>query len=140
MVDATGVDTRTVVEWFDLGGSLPLADNTPAEELVAAARSVQGLRELAERMGVPAGAPAPTLASAIDFVLDKLRTQARAHVLLFSSDLTLPYATLIDYYGLRFQLEFNFRDANQYWGLEDFMNVTATGVTISACARRARSR
>jgi hypothetical protein len=30
---------------------------------------------------------------------------------------------------LRFQIEFNFRDAKQYWGLEDFMNVTPTGVT-----------
>jgi putative transposase len=61
-----------------------------------------------------------------------LRTQARAHVLLFSSDLTLAYASLADYYRLRFQLEFNFRDAKQYWGLEDFMNVTPTGVTNAA--------
>jgi DDE superfamily endonuclease len=61
-----------------------------------------------------------------------LRTQARAHVILFSSDLDLAYAPLIDYYGLRFQIEFNFRDAKQYWGLEDFMNVTPTGVTNAA--------
>ena len=38
----------------------------------------------------------------------------------------------MDYYGLRFQIEFNFRDAKQYWGLEDFMNVTPTGVTKAA--------
>jgi putative transposase len=61
-----------------------------------------------------------------------LRTQARAHVVLFSSALDLAYAPLIDYYGLRFQIEFNFRDAKQYWGLEDFMNVTPTGVTNAA--------
>jgi len=61
-----------------------------------------------------------------------LRTQARAHVVLFSSDLTLAYAPLVDYYSLRFQIEFNFRDAKQYWGLEDFMNVTPTGVTNAA--------
>ena len=61
-----------------------------------------------------------------------LRTQARAHVVLFSSDLTLAYTVLVDYYGLRFQIEFNFRDAKQYWGLEDFMNVTPTGVTNAA--------
>ncbi|MDQ5853376.1 MAG: transposase [Chloroflexota bacterium] len=59
-------------------------------------------------------------------------TQKRAHVILFSSDLTLSYATLIDYYGLRFQIEFTFRDAKQYWGLDDFMSVTATGVTNAA--------
>jgi DDE superfamily endonuclease len=61
-----------------------------------------------------------------------LRTQARAHVVLFSSDLALAYRPLVDYYGLRFQIEFNFRDAKQYWGLEDFMNVTPTGVTNAA--------
>ena len=61
-----------------------------------------------------------------------LRTQARAHVVLFSSDLELAYTLLIDYYGLRFQIEFNFRDAKQYWGLEDFMNTTSTGVTNAA--------
>ena len=61
-----------------------------------------------------------------------LHTQARAHVLLFSSDLELAYTPLVDYYSLRFQIEFNFRDAKQYWGLEDFMNVTPTGVTNAA--------
>ena len=61
-----------------------------------------------------------------------LHTQARAHVVLCSSDLALAYAPLVDYYGLRFQIEFNFRDAKQYWGLEDFMNVTPTGVTNAA--------
>ncbi len=65
-------------------------------------------------------------------VKTNLRTQARAHVVLFSSDLALAYALLVDYYGLRFQIEFNFRDAKQYWGLEDFMNVTPTGVTNAA--------
>jgi len=61
-----------------------------------------------------------------------LRTQARAHVLLFSSDLELADTSLVDYESLRFQIEFNFRDAKQYWGLEDFMNVTPTGVTNAA--------
>jgi hypothetical protein len=61
-----------------------------------------------------------------------LRTQAQAHVILFSSDLELTYAQLVDYYSLRFQIEFNFRDAKQYWGLEDFMNVTPRGVTNAA--------
>jgi putative transposase len=61
-----------------------------------------------------------------------LQTQARAHVILFSSDLELASAPLVDYYGWRFQIEFNFREAKQYWGLEDFMNVTPTGVTNAA--------
>ena len=65
-------------------------------------------------------------------VKTNLRTQARAHVILFSSDLTLAAALLVDYYSLRFQIEFNFREAKQYWGLEDFMNITPTGVSNAA--------
>jgi len=61
-----------------------------------------------------------------------LRTQAHAHAILFSSDLALAYAQLVDYYSLRFHIEFNFRDAKQYWGLEDFMHVTPIGVTNAA--------
>jgi len=30
---------------------------------------------------------------------------------------------------LRFQIEFNFRDAKQYWGLEDFMSVKEVPLT-----------
>ena len=61
-----------------------------------------------------------------------LRTQAQAHVILFSSDLALPYAPLVDDYRLRCQIACTFRDAKQYWGLEDFMHVTPTGVTNAA--------
>jgi putative transposase len=61
-----------------------------------------------------------------------LETKAWAHVILFSSDLELPYDKLIDFYSLRFQIEFNFRDAKQFWGLEDFMNVNQTAVTNAA--------
>ena len=46
-------------------------------------------------------------------VKTNLKTQARAHVVLCSSDL-------------------NFRDAKQYWGLEDFMNVQPTAVNNAA--------
>ena len=61
-----------------------------------------------------------------------LATGAWANVILFSSDLELPYNQMIDYYSLRFQIEFNFRDAKQFWGLEDFMNVMPTAVTNAA--------
>jgi putative transposase len=65
-------------------------------------------------------------------VKTNLKTQAQAHVLLFSSDLGLACDKLVEYYGLRFQIEFTFRDAKQYWGMEDFMTVTATGVRNAA--------
>jgi len=72
-----GVDTRTVVEWFDLGGSLPLADTSAADEVIAQTRGVQGLRQLAEKSGLPPGAPAPLVAAAIDFVLEGLYAQKK---------------------------------------------------------------
>ena len=62
----------------------------------------------------------------------QLLTEKKSHVLLFSSDLALDAEKMIDYYCLRFQIEFNFRDAKQYWGLEDFMNVKKTPVNNAA--------
>lgn len=44
-----------------------------------------------------------------------LSSKKQAHVILFSTDLELSYQKLYDYYALRFQIEFNFRDAKQYW-------------------------
>lgn len=61
-----------------------------------------------------------------------LSTRDQAHVILFSTDLTLSDERIIDYYSLRFQIEFNFRDAKQYWGLDDFMNVKEVAVTNAA--------
>lgn len=65
-------------------------------------------------------------------VKTNLDTHAQAHVVLFSSDLALAYDKLFDYYCLRFQIEFNFRDAKQFWGLEDFMNISPIAVTNAA--------
>ena len=65
-----------------------------------------------------------------------LSTKAQAHLILFSTNLELSYEKMIDYYTLRFQIEFNFRDAKQYWGLDDFMNVKEVAVTNAARLRR----
>jgi magnesium chelatase subunit I len=72
-----GIDTRPVVEWFDLGGSLPLSDTLSADDIIAQTRGVQGLGDLAERVGLPRGAAAPLVASAIDFVLEGLYAQKK---------------------------------------------------------------
>ena len=71
----------------------------------------------------------PDLLNVVVIVKKNLKTGKVAKVLLFSDDLNLSYDKLINYYRLRFQIEFNFRDAKQYWGLEDFMNVKETQVT-----------
>jgi hypothetical protein len=72
------------------------------------------------------------LLNVVIIVKTNLKTNKVAHVVLFSSDLDLPYELVIDYYRLRFQIEFNFRDAKQHWGLEDFMVVNETPVYNSA--------
>jgi len=61
-----------------------------------------------------------------------LSTHKQAHIILFSTDLKLAYEKLFEYYTLRFQIEFNFRDAKQYWGLDDFMNIKKEAVTNAA--------
>src|SRR3954470_7370235 len=72
-----GQDSRTVIEWFDLGGSLPLSDSTSAADVVAQALGVQGLRELASHIGLKANSPAPVVAAAVDFVLEGLYAQKK---------------------------------------------------------------
>ena len=70
----------------------------------------------------------PELLNVVVILKTNLKTGRTAKVLLFSDDLALTSENLIRYYSLRFQIEFNFRDAKQYWGLEDFMNVKETQV------------
>jgi magnesium chelatase subunit I len=71
-------DTRSIVEWFDLGGALSLADTTDAATLMKDAAAIQGLVELAaQRAGLDRSAPAPLLASAVDFLLVGLYSQKK---------------------------------------------------------------
>lgn len=74
----------------------------------------------------------PDPLNVVILVKTNLTTHAWGHVILFSSDLALSADHMVTYYSLRFQLEFNFRDAKQFWGLEDFMNVEKTAVTNAA--------
>jgi putative transposase len=69
------------------------------------------------------------LLNIVVIVKTHLITGKRGHVVLFSTDLDLDAHQIVDFYSLRFQIEFNFRDAKQHWGLEDFMNVSETAVT-----------
>lgn len=49
--------------------------------------------------------------------------------IIFTNDLTLDALKIIKYYSLRFQIEFDFRDAKQFYGLADFKNYKETQVT-----------
>jgi len=66
------VDTKAIVDWFDMGGELDLGDMAPAGELIARARGVQGLMEAAGHAGMPKKSPEPHRAAAVDFVLEGL--------------------------------------------------------------------
>jgi len=70
--------------------------------------------------------------NAVIIVKINLKTKKSGHAILFSSSVELGWEKLMDYYSLRFQIEFNFRDAKQYFGLEDFMNTTEKGVENAA--------
>jgi magnesium chelatase subunit I len=65
-------DLRQVTEWFDLGGTLHVDDTLNADELLERTSEVQGLRELTTHAGVGPEAAGPTVASAVDFVLEGL--------------------------------------------------------------------
>ncbi len=73
-----------------------------------------------------------SLLNVVVIVKRNMTTGKVAKVLFFSDDLELAYDKLIHYYRLRFQIEFNFRDAKQYWGLDDFMNIKEAQVTNAA--------
>lgn len=63
---------------------------------------------------------------------EDLKTGKKARVILFTTDLALAWEKVIHYYRLRFQIEFNFRDAKQHWGLEDFMVIKEESVLNAA--------
>lgn len=52
----------------------------------------------------------------------------KGQIVLFSTDLTAHYNTIIDFYHARFLIEFNFRDARSFFGLTNFKNTKETQV------------
>lgn len=73
----------------------------------------------------------PDLLNVVVVVKTHLLSGKRGHIVLFSTDLNLTAEQIVDYYSLRFQIEFNFRDTKQHWGLDDFMTVKPQAVTNS---------
>ena len=72
-----GIDTTTVVEWFEIGGALTAGDTTPAAELLGQVAQIQGLDELLARAGSRPDDPPPARAAAVDFVLEGLYAQKK---------------------------------------------------------------
>jgi hypothetical protein len=55
--------------------------------------------------------------------------QFKANIVLFSTDLKASFKKIRDYYQIRFHIEFNFRDARQFFGLSHFKNIKQAQVT-----------
>jgi putative transposase len=53
------------------------------------------------------------------------KTNKVGYAILFSNDLTLTSDQIVTYYQLRFQIEFDFRDVKQYFGLHKMKNYKA---------------
>jgi hypothetical protein len=53
----------------------------------------------------------------------------KGNVVLFSTDLKATFKKILDYYQIRFHIEFNFRDARQFFGLSHFKNIKEQQVT-----------
>jgi putative transposase len=62
----------------------------------------------------------PVMVNVTVLIVTNTRTNKVSRRILFSTDLALSTDLMIEYYSLRFQIEFNFRDAKQYFGLADF--------------------
>jgi putative transposase len=62
-------------------------------------------------------------------VIRRLQLISDGPPLRFSTDPNLDFQTLLDYYSLRFQIEFDFRDAKQHFGLSDFKNYKQENLT-----------
>jgi magnesium chelatase subunit I len=76
---AESSDLRPVIEWFDMGGTLQVSDQTAADDLMEQTQPIQGLHDLARRIaGSLRAAPTGTrLASAVEFVLEGLHAQKK---------------------------------------------------------------
>ncbi len=72
-----GVNLAAVVQWFELGGSLKLADDTPSSEMVRELSGIQGLLEKTAALGLGASEPDALRASAAEFILEGLYAHRR---------------------------------------------------------------
>src|SRR5579885_1629893 len=72
-----GADMNQVVQWFDLGGEIQLADAASANESLSSLRNIQGLMEKLVKLNVgPKGSPEAQV-SAAEFVLEGLHAHKR---------------------------------------------------------------
>jgi magnesium chelatase subunit I len=72
-----GADMQQIVQWFDLGGEIQLADSAGAAESLKSLRGIQGLMDKLVKVGVGPKDNAESLVSAAEFVLEGLHAHKR---------------------------------------------------------------
>jgi magnesium chelatase subunit I len=72
-----GSDMNQVVQWFDLGGEIQLADTASACEALSSLRNIQGLMEKLVKLNVGPKDVPETQVSAAEFVLEGLHAHKR---------------------------------------------------------------
>jgi len=72
-----GENMSTVVQWFELGGSLKLDEAEPSSKMVKELAHIQGLMEKIKRLGLSASEPDAVRAAAAEFILEGLYAHRR---------------------------------------------------------------
>jgi len=72
-----GTDMNQIVQWFDLGGEIQLADTAAAAEALPALRGIQGLMEKLVKLNVGPKESAEAQVSAAEFILEGLHAHKR---------------------------------------------------------------
>src|SRR5437764_1353207 len=71
------LNMQQVVQWFDLGGEIKLADTAGSHEIFEGLKSIQGLNEKLSPLGIKSKDKTEVLVSAAEFVLEGLHAHRR---------------------------------------------------------------
>src|SRR5262249_22294573 len=71
------LNMQQVVQWFELGGEIRLADTAGAQEVLEGVRNIQGLTERLSPLGIKNKDKAELVVSAAEFVLEGLHARRR---------------------------------------------------------------
>ncbi|HEV2202332.1 MAG TPA: magnesium chelatase [Bryobacteraceae bacterium] len=72
-----GENLTTVVQWFELGGTLKLDETMPSKQMVKELSGIQGLMEKTKLLGLGASEPDAVRAAAAEFILEGLYAHKR---------------------------------------------------------------
>ena len=71
------LNMQQVVQWFDLGGEIKLADTAGSHEILEGLKNIQGLTEKLAPLGIKAKEKTEVLVSAAEFLLEGLHAHKR---------------------------------------------------------------